>query len=362
MRPGAGLYIYIAGTGSCVHEPIHHIFRSFVGQHRKMGCCPPAQYRSFTSIQMVHTHAPPQQGRWNENESEMTMKMKWNLLNQNAKRGAQKKRDRENTNTTHLARNGQTLERQEKRKKSGGRRTTEQDQRRGGKDGSAWTNLTRRKPTPTLAREGPNLPEEGRTQEHMRKGTRGGLVDEDASTWTCRFPLLGSTAQIRVNPMDGLSCQPLNYVHNWTSPTTKKEKSTIPASMSFCLIMWACLTCGLSLEQHSKRKLLSWLPAMQRLQVAEESRGQAQRHTVQHSFDRRVRHEKWPAVALYLNELLIQKCKFRHQVVASTLCLDKHSPKGSCHLDESSMNHTLAQNSHCEFWCDMHRTCKKHSN
>ena len=40
MRPGAGLYKYNAGTGSRVHEPIHHIFRSFVGQHRKMGCCP----------------------------------------------------------------------------------------------------------------------------------------------------------------------------------------------------------------------------------------------------------------------------------------------------------------------------------
>ena len=62
MRPGAGLYIYIyiylviyiyiyryidiynAGTGSCVHEPIHHIFRSFVGQHRKMGCSPLHKY------------------------------------------------------------------------------------------------------------------------------------------------------------------------------------------------------------------------------------------------------------------------------------------------------------------------------
>ena len=44
------------------------------------------------------------------------MQMKLTLLNQNAKRGTQKKRDRENTNTTHLARNGQTLERQEKEK------------------------------------------------------------------------------------------------------------------------------------------------------------------------------------------------------------------------------------------------------
>ena len=50
------ILIYNAGTGPCVHEPIHHIFRSFVGQHRKMGCCPPAIYWSFTSIQMVHTH------------------------------------------------------------------------------------------------------------------------------------------------------------------------------------------------------------------------------------------------------------------------------------------------------------------
>ena len=44
------------------------------------------------------------------------MQMKLTLLNQNAKRGTQKKRDGENTNTTHLARSGQTLERQEKRK------------------------------------------------------------------------------------------------------------------------------------------------------------------------------------------------------------------------------------------------------
>ena len=65
---------YRAGTGSCVHEPLHRIFRSFVGQHRKMGCCPPA--RSFTSIQMVHTHTLPQQGRWNENDYEMRMRMR----------------------------------------------------------------------------------------------------------------------------------------------------------------------------------------------------------------------------------------------------------------------------------------------
>ena len=89
--------------------------------------------------------------------------------------------------------------------------------------------------------------------------------------------------------------------------------------MSFCLIMWACLTCGLSLEQHSKRKLLSWLPAMQRHQVAEKWGGQAQRHTVQHSLDRLVKHWKKASSSLYLDELLIQKCKFRDRFTSQIL-------------------------------------------
>ena len=33
-------------------------------------------------------------------------------------------------------------------------------------------------------------------------------------------------------------------------------------------------------------------------------------------------------------------CKFRDHFNTSTFCLEKHSPKGSCHLDKSSMNHT----------------------
>ena len=52
-----------------------------------------------------------------------------------AKRGTQKKRERENTNTTHLAQNGRTLKRQGQKKR---RPTeTELDQREEGEDGSA---------------------------------------------------------------------------------------------------------------------------------------------------------------------------------------------------------------------------------
>ena len=40
-----------------------------------------------------------------------------------------------------------------------------------------------------------------------------------------------------------------------------------------------------------------------------------------------------------------------------TSYLERYSPKGSCHLDESSMSHTLAQNCRCEFGCGMHLTC-----
>ena len=67
---------------------------------------------------------------------------------------------------------------------------------------------------PTSAREGPNLPEEGRTQEHMRKGTHGGQVDEDASTCHARFVIRLKALGFQVNPMDSLRRQPLNYVHN----------------------------------------------------------------------------------------------------------------------------------------------------
>ena len=39
-----------------------------------------------------------------------------------------------------------------------------------------------------------------------------------------KSPRWGSMAQIQVTPIDGLRSQPLNYVHNWTSPTTIKRK------------------------------------------------------------------------------------------------------------------------------------------
>ena len=66
----------------------------------------------------------------------MKMKMECKLPNQDAKRGTQEKRERANTNTTHLARNGQNPEKAREKKKAKadghGPRPAE-----GGEDGSA---------------------------------------------------------------------------------------------------------------------------------------------------------------------------------------------------------------------------------
>ena len=170
---------------------------------------------------MVHTHASLPRGcfgNWgpdNEmkmkkkgNENEVKMTMRWKLLNQDAERGTQKKRERANTNTWNLAQNGQPWKGKGKEK----RRPTENGTRPAeeGEDRSAWTNLTRRKPTTTSARNGPNLPGERRTQEHMKKeeiGTHGELVNDMMHPQRrAVFPSLGSTACIHVNPIDGYQC------------------------------------------------------------------------------------------------------------------------------------------------------------
>ena len=100
-----------------------------------------------------------------------------------------------------------------------------------------------------------------------------------------------------------------------------------------------------ALEQQWKRtrRMLSQLPAMQ-------NRRSLKNGDASHSGTLFNTHptdmwddEKRPAVSLYLDKLLIQKCKFGSRFNVSDLYLERYSPKGSCHLDESSMNHTLAQ-------------------
>ena len=117
----------------------------FVGPCHPSAHGPPAKLRSFTSLQMVHTHAPQQRGflrlrqvrwrwRWKGHGNEMTLEMRWQLLNRDTRRGTQKRRGKRETPTpTHLAQSGQT--RKETRKGQGKRksgRTTGQTPTKGG--------------------------------------------------------------------------------------------------------------------------------------------------------------------------------------------------------------------------------------
>ena len=145
---------------------------------------PPAKYinRSFTSVQMCHTHTPCLwQGSATEDEVKMKMRGKWrwgDLEDEmktyltRTRRGERKRRRREHQHNTpgpERANPGKA-----RKKKSGGSTDTEQDQRRGG--GRKRQNQPdTAKPTNTSARDGANLPGEGRTHEI---GDQWGLVDE----------------------------------------------------------------------------------------------------------------------------------------------------------------------------------------
>ena len=90
-------------------------------------------------------------------------------------------------------------------------------------------------------------------------------TSHDASTSNASFVIRLKALSIQVNPIDSLRRQPLNYVHNWTSPETIKRKKTTPKVMclpgnSFVLqLLWQF---SFTLEQCGKG-MLSQLPAMQ---------------------------------------------------------------------------------------------------
>ena len=70
------------------------------------------------------------------------------------------------------------------------------------------------------------------------------------------------------------------------------------------------------------------------------------RHTAASCSTKRLRqgeNRKMASSSLYLNELLIQKGKFRDHFYESNFSLERLFPKGSYHLDETGMKHTLAQ-------------------
>ena len=125
----------------------------------------------------------------------------------------------------------------------------------------------------------------------------------------------------------------------------QKRRVTIPASMACAWNPHVAIVGSWKCSSNVEKRRLSRLQTTSdreadHLKELKPHGGLLFQHTLH---DRQVKHWKRPTVALYLDELPIQKCQFRDRFNVSIFSLERLSPRGSCHLDESSMNHTLAQ-------------------
>ena len=246
------------------------------------------------------------------NEDEVKMTMRWKLLNQDAKRGTQKKKEGANTNTWNLAQNGQPW----KGKGKENRRPTENGTRPAeeGEDRSAWTNLRRRKPYINLStqRAKPTWREENARTHEI--GTHGELVNDMMHPHRrAIFPSLGSMARVQVTTL--WTADVFNPWITCTISTSPNNQKRSDQTWKACPVTWSCQNgCGLSLDITERR--LSWLQATNPC-ILGKWWSHMQRPVVQHSLDRRVKQWKMASSSLYLNELLIQKCKFRHRVTVN---------------------------------------------
>ena len=156
------------------------------------------------------------------------------------------------------------------------------------------------------------------------------------------------------NPLDSFTCfNPWNYVHNWNLTNDhKKERVHHTCRNVLIASTWSTCPCWKIVEL---RTLLgqSWkgiVVAASGYAVAllwKVVSPQVQRGSCfnTHSTDVWKPWKKGQLFSLYLDELSIQKCKIQRSFFnVSIFSLGRLFPEGvSCHPDESSMNHTLAQ-------------------
>ena len=107
------------------------------------------------------------------------------------------------------------------------------------------------------------------------------------------------------NPLDGLRGQPCELVRNWTSPETMKRKKTTPKVVNLpghSIMSHLLGQADHSLGQRWKRKAGAadnyW--SLNSKKVSPQTASSSSTKTTLDT----VRSEKWPAVTLYLDELL----------------------------------------------------------
>ena len=120
----------------------------------------------------------------------------------------------------------------------------------------------------------------------------------------------------------------MNYVHNWTSPTTIKRKSTIPASMSFLpdhvsmpdmwSVSWAAL----------KRRCCRGFSLQTRCSLTKTDDSQVQRAAVEHTWQSTRWKSKNGRLFLYLDELLNLKVSIQRSTQRVNSSLRQAFPEG----------------------------------
>ena len=124
-------------------------------------------------------------------------------------------------------------------------------------------------------------------------------------------PHTGSKALgIQVNPIDGYQCSNEFRAHlNLTRQPKRSDHTWKACPIAFLLKCHGMETAAVSLL-NERRRLLARLQTTQ-CQSKENGEASHSGQLFNHTTIDRVKIEKWPAVSLFLNELLIQKCQFQ---------------------------------------------------
>ena len=155
------------------------------------------------------------------------------------------------------------------------------------------------------------------------------------------FVIRPQALRIQINPIDSCQCSNEFGAQLNLTKVTKREVTTPVKHV--LLPVHVKMAASSLLSFTGKKKVLSQLP------TTSDSKADLLKNwspTAASCSTKRLRQgeiRKMASSSLYLDELLIQKCKFGGRFTVSSLYLERYSPRGSCHLDESSMNHTLAQ-------------------
>ena len=176
-------------------------------------------------------------------------------------------------------------------------------------------------------------------------------------------PLQAQWPKFHVNPIYGLRGQPSDWctLEPHERPWRKRKPHLKSLKSCTCLGLpsWCiCWDKSVTLSGKVEKEVVA-ASVYHPWELRQKRWSQAQRQVVSTQIERQVRRwKKADCFTLLKRNTRLKNVNSETGSEAQVSYLERYSPKGSCHHDESSMSHTLAQNYHCEFCCGMHLTSK----